>query len=187
MQPVRSRKSSRDLSSGDVTSSRKRAKTVESDDMENGDLYANGNGATYESQANHPEFLGTRGMVNRKEFIRLIQQALYSLGFRNAAKDVEVASEIDCEPAEVRAFRHAVTEGSWDRAVKLLSELDFSGEVAHSKAKFLVLREKYLEVSKRFKVAVVCAVEICSMLADSISTYNVHPCRLWLKATLPRL
>ena len=151
MQPFRSRKSSRDLSSGDVTPSRKRAKTAESDDMEYGDLYTNGNGVTEEGQANHPEFLGARSMVNRKEFIRLIQQALYSLGFRNAAKDVEVASGIDCEPAEVRAFRHAVTEGSWDRAVKLVSELDFSGEIAHNRAKFLVLREKYLEVSKSVK------------------------------------
>lgn len=145
-QPVRSRKSSRDLSVGEVTASRKRAKTEDSSDMENGDMHTNGNGVAHDGPASHPEFLGSRGIVNRKEYIRLLEQALYSLGFRNAAKDLEVASGIDCEPAEVRAFRHAVTEGSWDRAVKLLNDLDFPGEHAHNKAKFLVLREKYLEV-----------------------------------------
>lgn len=148
MQPVRSRKSSRDLSLEDVTASRKRAKTKDTTDMENGDVYTNGNGAAYDGLANPPEFLGSRGMVNRKEYIRLLEQALYSLGFRNAAKDLEVASGIDCEPAEVRAFRRAITEGSWDRAVKLLSDLDFPGELAQKKAKFLVLREKYLEVQQ---------------------------------------
>lgn len=147
-QPVRSRKSSRDLSLGEVTVPRKRAKTEDSSDMENGDVYTNGNGVVHDGPASQPEFLGSRGMVHRKEFIRLLEQALYSLGFRNAAKDLEVASGIDCEPAEVRAFRHAVTEGSWDRAIKLLSDLDFPGEIAHKKAKFLVLREKYLEVHR---------------------------------------
>lgn len=148
MQPVRSRKSSRDLSLGDVTASRKRAKTEDNSDMENGDAYTNGNVAAHDGSASPPEFLGSRGMVNRKEYIRLLEQALYSLGFRNAAKDLEVASGVDCEPAEVRAFRHAVTEGSWDRAVKLLTELDFPGELAQKKAKFLVLKEKYLEVQQ---------------------------------------
>ena len=151
MQTVRSRKSSRDLSSGDVTASRKRAKTEDTSDMENGDVYTNGNGAAHDGSASPPEFLGSRGMVNRKEYIRLLEQALYSLGFRNAAKDLEVASGVDCEPAEVRAFRHAVTEGSWDRAVKLLTDLDFPGELAQKKAKFLVLSEKYLEVQLRAK------------------------------------
>ena len=59
-----------------------------------------------------------------------------------------MTSGIDCEPAEVRALRHAVTEGSWDTAVKMLSKMDFSGKFAHNEVRFLVLQEKYLEVSK---------------------------------------
>lgn len=147
MQSIRSRKSSRDLGSADVAVSRKRLKTEGSSDMENADSYTNGNSTLLDGQAGHPEFLGTRGMVNRKEYIRLLEQALYGLGFRTAAKDLEVASGIDCEPAEVRAFRHAVTEGSWDRAMKLLNDLTFAEDAAFKKAKFLVLTEKYLEVS----------------------------------------
>lgn len=146
MQPVRSRKCSREVSPADVAASRKRLKTDGSSEMENGDSYTNGNCSPVDGQVSQSEFLGSRGMINRKEYIRLLEQALYGLGFRKAAKDLEVASGIDCEPAEVRAFRHAVLEGSWDRAVKLLNDLTFSGEAEHKKAKFLVLTEKYLEV-----------------------------------------
>ncbi|KAL3133283.1 hypothetical protein ABBQ38_007163 [Trebouxia sp. C0009 RCD-2024] len=176
MQPVRSRKSSRDLSLEDVTASRKRAKTKDTTDMENGDVYTNGNGAAYDGLANPPEFLGSRGMVNRKEYIRLLEQALYSLGFRNAAKDLEVASGIDCEPAEVRAFRRAITEGSWDRAVKLLSDLDFPGELAQKKAKFLVLREKYLEALAKGNTtkAVKCLrMELAPLHIDTVQLHNL--------------
>ena len=148
MQALQSRKSSRDFGSADSPLPCKRLKTEESVDMENGDTYMNGNGNVVDAHVNHPEFLGSRGLVNREEYIRLLAQALYGLGFRSAAKDLEAASGIDCEPAEVRAFRHAVTEGSWDRAVKLLSDLTFSGDTAHKKAKFMVLTEKYLEVHK---------------------------------------
>lgn len=176
MQPVRSRKCSRDLSSADVAVSRKRLKTDDSSDMENGDAYTNGNCSPVVAQVSQSEFLGNRGMINRKEYIRLLEHALYGLGFRNAAKDLEVASGIDCEPAEVRAFRHAVTEGSWDRAVKLLGDLTFSGEVAHKKAKFLVLTEKYLEALAKGNTtkAVKCLrMELAPLQVDTVQLHKL--------------
>lgn len=140
-------KKSRDNSSEEHPGSRKRAKVDRGVEMENGDALLNGNGKVHDGQEDaHPEFLGTRCVINKKEFIRLLEQSLYSLGFRTAARELEQASGIDCEPAEVRSFRHAVSEGSWDRAVKLLGELQFPGEAELKKAKFLVLQEKYLEV-----------------------------------------
>ena len=147
MQPVKSRKSSRDFSNTEHSVPCKRVKTGGLTDMENGDVVMNGNGNVADGQITHSEFLGTRCVINKKEFIRLLEQSLYSLGFRKAARELEQASGIDCEPGEVRTFRHAVTEGSWDRAVKLLSDLQFADEDALKKAKFLVLQEKYLEAS----------------------------------------
>lgn len=148
MQAVTPRKSSRDDNSFEQFESRKRAKTEVSSEMENGGTAVNGNGNMVESQNGaHPEFLGERCVINKNEYIRLLEQSLYSLGFRKAARELEQASGIDCEPGEVRSFRHAVTEGSWDRAVKLLSDLRFADEDALKQAKFLVLQEKYLEAS----------------------------------------
>ena len=144
MQSVSSRKSNRDFSTSEQTLSRKRAKVEEFGMVENGDAVMNGNGNMADSP---PEFLGRKGVINKKEFIRLLEQSLYSLGYRKAARELEQASGIDCEPGEVRSFRHAVSEGSWDRAVKLLSELQFADDDALRKAKFLVLQEKYLEAS----------------------------------------
>lgn len=148
MQAVNPRKSNRDNSISEQFLARKRVKTQGSSEMENGDTLMHGNGNVTDGQTDaHPEFLGTRCVINKKEFIRLLEQSLYSLGFRKAARELEQASGIDCEPGEVRTFRHAVTEGSWDRAVKLLSDLQFADDDALKKAKFLVLQEKYLEAS----------------------------------------
>ena len=184
MQAIRSRKNSRDLGLAEQPVPRKRLKTEDSSEMENGDTYMNGNGNVVDGHVSHPEFLGARGIVNREEYIRLLAQALYGLNFRSAAKDLEAASGIDCEPAEVRSFRHAVLEGSWDRAAKLLNDLSFDGETAHKKAKFMVLTEKYLEVHILPSLAPLTLP--CGAETPAKPTAKSCFCRLWLRATPTR-
>lgn len=72
----------------DAKPSRKRANPAESDNLKSCNLYTDGNGTTHEDQAHDPERLGARSMTNRKELMRLIQQALYSLELQSAAKDI---------------------------------------------------------------------------------------------------
>ena len=49
------------------------------------------------------------------------------------------------EAAQARAFRLAITNGFWDTAVKLMSQLKLP-ENAQTHMQMLVLTEKYLEV-----------------------------------------
>lgn len=181
MRPVRSRKSNRDSSSSEQSLSGKRAKTEESEMVEDGDVVMNGNGNMADSQPDaHPDFLGTRGVINKKEFIRLLEQSLYSLGYRKAARELEQASGIDCEPGEVRSFRHAVSEGSWDRAVKLLSELQFADDDALRKARFLVLQEKYLEASC-LQLTCQSTMQCCSMPVQLALAVMLQPSQMQSK------
>jgi hypothetical protein len=46
--------------------------------------------------------LGSRGLVDRQQYIRLLEQALSSLGFTEVAQQLEAASGIASQPPQVR-------------------------------------------------------------------------------------
>ncbi len=93
-------------------------------------------------------WLGTPGQprINRAEYIRLIEQALHGLGFKDVARQLETTSGVRHQAREVTQFRDAIVQGEWDQAVDLLSRLKLGNSESLSRAKFLVLEQKYLEV-----------------------------------------
>ena len=94
-------------------------------------------------------WLGSPGQprINRAEYIRLIEQALHGLGFEDVAKQLEASSGVQHQAREVTQFRRAILQGDWDQAVELLSRMKLGNSESFSRAKFLVLEQKYLEVS----------------------------------------
>lgn len=115
------------------------------------------NGGISNGSASTPgvEKLGRKGWIDRVEFIRLMEQALYSLGYRDVAGQLESASGIPHEEQHVVSFREAVHQGSWEKALELLERLGIDGEDKLKQAKFLVLEQKFLEAveRKQWKVA----------------------------------
>ena len=93
-------------------------------------------------------WLGSPGQprINRAEYIRIIQQALHGLGFKDVAQQLERSSGVQYQAREVTHFRDAIVQGDWDEAVRLLGRLKLSNSESFSKAKFLLLEQKYLEV-----------------------------------------
>jgi hypothetical protein len=45
-----------------------------------------------QAQSKPPDYIGRKGMICRHEFVRLIEQALYKLGYDGVAQQLEVAS-----------------------------------------------------------------------------------------------
>ncbi len=82
----------------------------------------------------------------RKEYIRLLEQALESLGFRDAAAELQKESGVSLEPSAVGQLRAAISCGAFDTAVLLIEQLPLSSSDDIHRAKFLVLQQKFLEV-----------------------------------------
>lgn len=84
--------------------------------------------------------------AHRKEYIRLLEQALGSLGFHEAAAQLQKDSGVSLESLAVGQLRAAVQSGAYDEAVELIEQLPLSSPDDVLRAKFLVLQQKYLEV-----------------------------------------
>ncbi|EIE21969.1 WD40 repeat-like protein [Coccomyxa subellipsoidea C-169] len=91
-----------------------------------------------------PEFLGSKRMINRQEYIRLMEQSLHRLGFSAAAQQLERDSGIQMQPVTVTQFQDHIFNGRWDAALALLPRLTYDPTVA-LQARFLIIQQKYVE------------------------------------------
>lgn len=90
------------------------------------------------------EFIGPRGLINRADYIRLLEQALDHLGYPELAVQLERDSGIVLQPPTATAFREAILSGNYEAALNLLPHLGSNLSSMH-RAKFLILRQKYCE------------------------------------------
>lgn len=74
----------------------------------------------------------------------MLEQALRALGYDSVAEALEHASGIVQQPQQASAFRQAVLLGSYDEALQLLPSVAADDGVM-DRARFLLLRQKYLE------------------------------------------
>ncbi|GAX81284.1 hypothetical protein CEUSTIGMA_g8716.t1 [Chlamydomonas eustigma] len=122
--------------------------------------------------------LGPRGLINRAEYVRLIEQALATLGYNDLASKLEEASGIQMQPPQVSLFQAHVMEGRWEEALKLLPQLASRPEVLRD-AKFLVLQQKYVEALEAGDTSVAIAC-----LRKEMSPLGVNPNQLHRLAAL---
>lgn len=92
-----------------------------------------------------PEYVGPNKLINREEYIRLLQQSLRGLGFTSIAKNLEDESGVPYEDENVEALSAAVLAGDWKKVQALLESLQVGNEENMVTAKFSILTQKYLE------------------------------------------
>ncbi|XP_021735512.1 WD repeat-containing protein 26-like [Chenopodium quinoa] len=90
------------------------------------------------------EMVGSRGLIRRDEFVKIITSALYSLGYGKAGALLEEESQIKLHPSSVTSFMQLVLEGKWDDSITILREFGLSPETKKC-ATFVILEQKYLE------------------------------------------
>ncbi|GAB2265621.1 WD repeat-containing protein 26 [Dionaea muscipula] len=94
------------------------------------------------------EMVGTKGVIRKQEFIKIITRALYSLGYDRSGALLEEESGIPLHSPVVRQFMKQVLDGKWDESVATLHEIGVSNDVMKS-ASFIILEQKFLELLQK--------------------------------------
>ncbi|XP_037457228.1 WD repeat-containing protein 26 homolog [Triticum dicoccoides] len=96
--------------------------------------------------------VGSKGLIKRDEFVRIITKSLYTLGYEKTGAVLEEESGITLHSPPVNVFRKQVLDGNWDSAVVTLNTLDLLDENIVKSAVFLLLEQKFFELLRNGNV-----------------------------------
>ncbi|GMH08707.1 hypothetical protein Nepgr_010547 [Nepenthes gracilis] len=96
------------------------------------------------------DLVGTKGVIRKQEFIKIITRALYSLGYDKTGALLEEESGIPLRSSIVSLFVRQVLDGKWDESVATLREIGLSDETVKS-AFFVILEQKFFELLQQEK------------------------------------
>ncbi|OMO68106.1 hypothetical protein COLO4_29887 [Corchorus olitorius] len=98
------------------------------------------------------EVVGSKGVIKKVEFVRIIAKALYSLGYVKSGAHLEEESGIPLYSSLVNVFMRQILEGNWDGSVVTLRGIGLTDEKAIKSASFLILEQKFFELLHEEKV-----------------------------------
>ncbi|KAK4344200.1 hypothetical protein RND71_037294 [Anisodus tanguticus] len=98
------------------------------------------------------EIVGTKGVVKKVEFVRIIADALYSLGYKKTGAYLEEESGIPLHPSPVNIFMQQILDGKWDESVATLHKIGLVDEKIVKLASFVILEQKFFELLDREKI-----------------------------------
>ena len=104
-----------------------------------------------------PSTLGDRGLVDRREYVRLLQQTLSDdLGLPALASALAEVTGVAAEEGPAAALRAAAGEGAWEEVPRLVGALGGGARGARA-ARWVAAREAVLEVRIQRDGVCVCA------------------------------
>ncbi|XVF58463.1 hypothetical protein PTKIN_Ptkin07bG0068900 [Pterospermum kingtungense] len=92
------------------------------------------------------EVFGSKGLIKKVEFVRIIAKALCSLGYIKSAAHLEEESGIRLHSSVVNAFMREILEGNWDESVAALRNIGLTDEGTVKSASFLIFEQKFFEL-----------------------------------------
>ncbi|CAA6662433.1 unnamed protein product [Spirodela intermedia] len=91
------------------------------------------------------DMVGSKGIIRRVEFVRIITKALYSLGYERSGALLEEESGIYLHSSIVNEFRKHILAGSWNESISTLNKIGLTDEKILKSASFLILEQKLFE------------------------------------------
>ncbi|KAJ7965033.1 WD repeat-containing protein 26-like [Quillaja saponaria] len=98
------------------------------------------------------EVIGSKGVVKKVEFVRIIARALYSLGYKKSGAHLEEESGIPLHSSVVNLFMQQIIDGNWAESVATLKKIGLEDESIVKSASFLILEQKFFELLDGEKV-----------------------------------
>ncbi|PON89685.1 Guanine nucleotide-binding protein, beta subunit [Trema orientale] len=96
--------------------------------------------------AGDEEVVGSKGIIKRVEFVRIIAKALYSLGYKKSGAHLEEESGISLHSSGVNLFMQQILDGNWNESVITLHKIGVLDERIVKSASFLILEQKFFEL-----------------------------------------
>ncbi|KAK8951019.1 Protein SPA1-RELATED 3 [Platanthera zijinensis] len=118
------------------------------------------------------DFIGSKGVIKRVEFIRIITKTLYSLGYEKSGKALEEESGVHLHSSAVILFRKQVLDRNWDESITTLQKIRLDGHVRNS-ASFLILEYKFFDLLEKGRV-----MDALRTLRSEIAPLNINKKRL---------
>ncbi|KOM52163.1 hypothetical protein LR48_Vigan09g082200 [Vigna angularis] len=127
------------------------------------------------------EVVGSRGVIKREEFVRIITKALYSLGYKKSGARLEEESGIPLHSTVVNLFMQQILDGHWDESIVTLNKIGLTDENVLRAASFLILEQKFFELLDGEKVMdalKTLRTEITPLSTDSSRIRQLSSCML---------
>ncbi|MCL7029680.1 hypothetical protein MKW94_028453 [Papaver nudicaule] len=126
------------------------------------------------SNGGDEEMVGSKGIIKKMEFVRIITEALYSLGYEKSGSLLEEESGIPLHSSLVGLFRKQVLSGSWEESVVTLRKIGILEETTLKSASFLILEQKFFELLGKEKVMEALKTLRTEITPLSINVNRVH-------------
>lgn len=126
-----------------------------------------------QSEGDSGDVIGSKGVIKRVEFVRIIANALYSLGYKKTGAYLEEESGIPLHSPAVNVLMQQIHDGKWDESVETLQKIGLSDESIVKAASVLVLEQKFFELLERDKVT-----EALRTLRTEIAPHHINEKRI---------
>ncbi|MCL7037952.1 hypothetical protein MKW94_006590 [Papaver nudicaule] len=119
--------------------------------------------------------LGPNGLIKRQEFVRLIIQSLFSLGYNKSASLLESESGITCKSSQLKLLESHIHNFNWDECVKTVTE-EINEQQTRNRILFLIYRYRIFEFLRDddFESALKVLQKRVSRLGVGVETEKVH-------------
>ncbi|KAI3498023.1 hypothetical protein L1887_33716 [Cichorium endivia] len=118
------------------------------------------------------EVIGSKG-VKKVEFVRIITEALYSLGYSKTGAFLEQESGIPFHSSIVTVFIQQILDGSWDESLSSLHKIGIMDETITKSACFIILQQKFFELLDKEKV-----MDALKTLRNEIAPLSINNIRV---------
>lgn len=93
--------------------------------------------------------IGSRGIIKKHEFLRIVIQCLHSLGYKKTAACLESESGISCKSLEFQSLESQISNANWDDCIGSLNKLKGLSDETRASALFYVFKQCMLECVSR--------------------------------------
>lgn len=136
------------------------------------------------SSENSPTLLGSKRLIKKQEFVRVVIQCLYSLGYGKAASCLELESGVSNKSVDFELIESQILRGDWDGCIHILNTFKDLTEDTRAFTLFLIFKQIILEYLSRGDDSLALAVlrkEVSALRVGRDKVHNLANCILYLK------